>query len=92
MTPSLIDYVVHAPEEPPTPTVEVDAVDVHVVEDGEVMLAEHLREEYTHCFCQDGRHRPEDRDDLVRQRRTYPAAGSHRLKAYIYAVITEDPS
>jgi hypothetical protein len=74
------------------PTVEVDALGVTVVEDGDVLAAEHVRDEYTHCFCQDGRHRPEDRDDLVVQRRTYPPAGAHRLKAYIYAVITEDRS
>lgn len=72
------------------PTVEISALDTHVVEDGDDLPAEHIREEYTHCFCEDGRHRPEDRDDLVRQRRTFTPAGAHRLKAYIYAVIVEE--
>lgn len=72
------------------PTVEVSALDTHVVEDGDVLDAEHLREEYAACFCQDGRHRSEDRDDLARQRRVYTPAGAHRLKAYVYAVIVEE--
>lgn len=72
------------------PTVEVPALDTWVVEDGDDMHAEHLREEYTSCFCQDGRHRSEDRDDLTRQRRVYMPTGAHRLKAHIYAVIVEE--
>lgn len=72
------------------PTVEVPALDTHVVEDGDALPAEHIREEFTSCFCQDGRHRPEDRDDLARHQRTYPPVGAHRLKAYIYAVIVEE--
>jgi len=74
------------------PTVPVDALGAFVVEDADVMDAEHIRTEYSNCFCQDGRHRTEDRDDLYRMRRFYPPAGSHRLKAYIYAVIVEETS
>jgi len=72
------------------PTVEVDALGAFLVEDADVMDAESIRTEYTHCFCQDGRHRPEDRGDLTHQRRFYPPVGAHRLKAYIYAVIIEE--
>lgn len=71
------------------PTVEVPALDTHVVEDGDVMAAEHIRTEHTQCFCQDGRHRNEDRQDLSPHRRTQ-LAGAHRITAYMYAVITEE--
>lgn len=75
------------------PTVEVPALDTHIVEDGDVMAAEHVREEFADCWCQDGRHRHEDRTDWVRGSSTYRPAGSHPIKAYVYAVVTEvEPS
>jgi hypothetical protein len=72
-------------------TVEVPTLDVHVVEDGDVMDARHLRTEHTHCWCQDGRHRNEDHSDLGRYPSAYPPVGAHLIVAHIYAVITEAP-
>jgi len=71
------------------PTVEISALGTFLVEDGDQVDAEHIRTEWTHCWCTDGRHRNEDRDDLSRyQRRTPP--GSHPIKAEMYAVIVEE--
>lgn len=72
-----------------TLTVEVPALDTHLVEDGDVLAAEHIRTEHTQCFCQDSRHRNEDRQDLSPHRRSL-LAGAHRIKAHMYAVVTED--
>jgi hypothetical protein len=60
-----------------------------VVEDGDVMEAEHIRTEWTHCYCLDGRHRREDRWDLDPVKHRMPV-GAHRIKAHMYAVIVEE--
>lgn len=75
------------------PTVEVPALDTFVVEDADVMTAEHIRVEFARCFCLDGRHRREDRTELRHYREPYPPVGSHPVYAHMYAVITEvEPS
>lgn len=69
-----------------TPTVEVPALDVHVVEDGDAMAAEHVRTGVWECFCTDGRHRDIDRIELA-----YPTSwikdGAHRVPVHVYAVV-----
>ncbi len=71
------------------PVVEAPALDTHVVEDGDVMEAEHIRTEWTHCYCLDGRHRREDRWELNPVQHRLPV-GAHRIKAHMYAVIVEE--
>lgn len=68
------------------PKVEVDALDVHVVEDGDVMTAEHVRSGVWECFCTDQRHRDIDRRELE-----YPFSyikdGAHRVPVHVYSVV-----
>lgn len=73
------------------PTVEVSALDTHVVEDGDVMAAEHEREYPADCFCQDGRHRAIDRDS-VEYANSYIRRGAHRVTVHLYAVVAEEKS
>lgn len=62
-----------------------------LVDGGEVYDAERLPDRHTQCFCQGRTHRNEDRQDLSPHRRSL-LAGAHRIKAHIYAVITEAPA
>jgi len=73
-----------------TPTVEVDALGVTVVEDGDAMEAQHLRSTPCACFCQDGRHRDErDRQPLDAYGGWLPK-GAHPITVHTYIVIAEE--
>ena len=69
-----------------TATVPVPALDVHVVEDGTVMDAEHVRSGPWVCFCIDSRHRDLDR----RPNTGHLPQGAHPLTVHLYAVVAED--
>ncbi|MFD2024126.1 MULTISPECIES: hypothetical protein [Promicromonospora] len=71
-----------------TATVPVPALDVHVVEDGDVMVAEHVRSGAWVCFCIDSRHRDLDRRPHV----GHLPDGAHPVTVHLYAVIAEDRS
>jgi hypothetical protein len=68
------------------PKIEVDALGVTVVEDGDAMAAEHVRSGVWECFCQDQRHRDIDRIELA-----YPTSyikdGAHRVPVHVYSVV-----
>lgn len=70
------------------PTVEVPALDVFLVEDGDVMDAEHVRSGPWCCFCDDKRHRDIDRRPLEFDN-SYLPKGAHLLTVHTYAVVTE---
>lgn len=71
------------------PTVEVSALDTHVVEDGDVMDAEHEREYPADCFCTDGRCREIDRES-VEYANTFVRQGAHRITVHLYAVVVRE--
>jgi len=71
-----------------TPTVEVDALGAFLVEDGDVMDAEHVRSSPWACFCIDRRHRDLDRRPLEHEN-SYLPTGAHPITVHIYAVVTE---
>lgn len=74
------------------PTVEVPALDTHLVEDGDVMDAEHVRSGPWACFCEDKRRRDIDRRPLEFEA-SYLPKGSRLLRVHTYAVVTEaDPA
>jgi hypothetical protein len=72
-----------------TPTVEAPALDTWVVEDGDVMDAEHERSYPADCFCEDGRHREIDREQVA-----YPNSrvhdGAHRITVHLYSVTSAE--
>lgn len=71
------------------PTVEVPALDTHVIEDGDVLPAEHERQYPADCFCTDGRCR-----EIDRERVEYPNSrvrdGAHRITVHLYAVTVRE--
>jgi len=71
-----------------TPTVEVDALGAFLVEDGDVMDAEHVRSSPWACFCIDRRHGDLDRRPLEHEN-SYLPKGAHLLRVHTYAVVTE---
>jgi len=71
------------------PTVEVDALGVHVVEDGDVMEAERHRSYPADCFCQDGRHRAIDHEE-VEYENSYIRDGAHRITVHLYSVTSTE--
>src|SRR5690606_37243458 len=71
------------------PVVEAPALDTHVVEDGDVMAARHIRTEWTPCNRLDSGLRRQDRRDLDPVKHQMPV-GAHRIKAHMYAVIVAE--
>lgn len=105
MTPSLIDYVVQEPEVPPTPTVEVDAVGVYVVDEGDDYDAETFGDRLVVCTCDDDKHAKRDRhqdrmfklDDRRYADHMATHLGGHVVPVHLYLVVgdrspQEDPS
>lgn len=75
-----------------TPKVEVDALGVVVVEDGDPMDGQHVRSGPFACWCEDGRHR-DDRDRLtLANYHGYMPVGAHPITVHTYIVISEGHS
>lgn len=72
----------------PVPTVEVEALGVTVVEDGDQMDAQHLRSVPHACYCTDGRHRDE-RDREAVDPNGWLREGAHPITVHSYVVISE---
>jgi len=72
------------------PKVEVDALGVTVVEDGDAMDGQHVRSVPHACWCEDRRHR-DDRDRLaLANYHGYVPVGAHPITVHMYAVIVEE--
>lgn len=72
------------------PKVEVEALGVTVVEDGDPMEGQHIRSVQHACWCEDRRHR----DDLDRMAianyHGYMPVGAHPITVHTYVVISEE--
>jgi len=72
----------------PTPTVEVEALGVTVVEDGDQMDGQHLRSVPHACYCPDRRHRDERDREVVSPGGWLPE-GAHPITVHTYVVVSE---
>jgi hypothetical protein len=74
------------------PTVEVDALGVTVVEDGDQLDGQHLSSVPHACWCEDKRCR-DDRDRLALSNyHGFMPVGAHPITVHTYIVISEGHS
>lgn len=71
-----------------TPMVEVEALGVTVVEDGDQMDGQHLRSVPHACYCPDRRHRDERDREAISPDGWLPE-GAHPITVHTYVVISE---